>query len=732
MYGCSRAIGAWVATWVLVLALAGDPATAQSAFLGTVRGVVRDPGGRPVPLATVRVTLGATSGATIAGTDGRFELGQLAPGRYLLTAEKEEYLSRSLDNVIVTAGSVTRVTFVLPRVGRSTGDLFGTVRTPAGDPLPDTEVVLSAAGTTLRVGTTGRDGEYVFAGLPPGLYDLSFRRDGFFPLARRAIGVVAARVTRLHVRLTADPAQAGALVGRVVDSDRAPLLGARVTVVAGFDVGASVTTDADGRFALRGLTPGDEYGLQVEKTGFISYTAEHLRVDAREETELLVVLRRPVELSGAIAGTVRDSLARPIGGARVRLTAGSIFGREAVTDPEGTYRIAGLPPGNSYALTAIAAGFRAGQASGVTVLPGAETTVDFALAVDATPPGEIAGQIIDPDRRPIVGALITVTAGPLTGGVATSDTLGRYRLSGLPPGTGYALRADAPGFVSGFASGLAVQSARVTTVHLRLARGDNVGGAIVGTIVDPSARPVAGANVTIVAGPVVGYQAFSDGDGQFQILGLPAGSYDLRIDAEGFVPHFVQNVVVTVQAAVVRVTLQPNVGIGTLAGVVRNREGQALPSAEVSLTAGPSAPQRTFTDSAGRFEFDSLQAGGGYRVRVEAMGYRVAEVSDLTVLPDRTTTVMITLQPLASRGTIAGVVRDLASRPVEGARVEVSAGPAFPPPVFTGTDGSFSLGGLLPGTYTIRVSAAGYRPAQVGPLSVTAGNTTRTQILLTR
>lgn len=732
MHTCRRTIGASLATWVLALALASDPAAAQSAFLGTVRGVVRDPGGRPVPLATVRVTLGATSGTTIAGTDGRFELGQLAPGRYVLTAEKEEYLSRSLDNVLVTAGSVTRVTFVLPRVGRSTGDLFGTVRMRTGDPLPDTEVVLSAAGVTLRVGTTGRDGEYAFAGLPPGLYDLSFRREGFFPVARTGIGVVAARVTRFHVRLVPDPAQAGALVGQVVDSDRAPLLGARVTVVAGFDVGASVTTDADGRFALRGLTPGDEYGLQVEKTGFVSYTAEHLRVDAREETELLIVLRAPAELLGTIAGTVRDTLARPIAGARVRLTAGPVFGREAVTDAEGAYLLAGLPPGNHYALTAIAAGYRTGQASGVTVLPGAATTVDFALAVDATPPGEIAGQVIDPDRRPIVGALITVTAGPLTGGMATSDTLGRYRLSGLPPGSGYAVRADAVGFVAGFASGLAVQSARVTTVDLRLLRGSDPGGAIVGTIVDPSARPVAAANVTVVAGPVTGHQAFSDGNGQFQLLGLPAGSYDLRIDADGFVPHFVQNVVVTVQAAVVRVTLQPNVGIGTLAGVVRNRDGQALASVEVRLTAGPSAPQQTFTDGAGRFEFGAVQAGAGYRVRVEAVGYRVAEVSDLTVLAGQTTTVTITLEPLASRGTIAGVVRDLAARPVEGARVEVSAGPTFPPPVFTGIDGSFSLGGLLPGTYTIRVSAAGYRPAQVGPLAVTAGNTARTQILLTR
>ena len=70
--------------------------------------------------------------------------------------------------------------------------------------------------------------------------------------------------------------------------------------------------------------------------------------------------------------------------------------------------------------------------------------------------------------------------------------------------------------------------------------------------------------------------------------------------------------------------------------------------------------------------------------------------------------------PDPSTGAIAGTVRDAAGAPVEGAVVMVAA----PSPTHhdiaavTAATGSFGLGNLVPGSYTVAVNAPGYRTGQ--------------------
>jgi Carboxypeptidase regulatory-like domain len=64
-----------------------------------------------------------------------------------------------------------------------------------------------------------------------------------------------------------------------------------------------------------------------------------------------------------------------------------------------------------------------------------------------------------------------------------------------------------------------------------------------------------------------------------------------------------------------------------------------------------------------------------------------------------------------STGAIAGTVRNAAGEPVEGA-VVMFAAPSPPHrdiAAVTAATGSFGLGNLEPGTYTVAVNALGYR-----------------------
>jgi len=70
--------------------------------------------------------------------------------------------------------------------------------------------------------------------------------------------------------------------------------------------------------------------------------------------------------------------------------------------------------------------------------------------------------------------------------------------------------------------------------------------------------------------------------------------------------------------------------------------------------------------------------------------------------------------PDTSTGAIAGTVQNAAGAPVEGAVVMFAA----PSPAHrdiaavTAATGSFGLGNLAPGSYTVAVNAAGYRTGQ--------------------
>src|SRR5271168_4368863 len=69
----------------------------------------------------------------------------------------------------------------------------------------------------------------------------------------------------------------------------------------------------------------------------------------------------------------------------------------------------------------------------------------------------------------------------------------------------------------------------------RLVSAQSNTGTLEGTVVDPSARTIAGASVTVrsQAGQSL-YQASTNNKGEFTISGIPSGSYTVEVSAPGF------------------------------------------------------------------------------------------------------------------------------------------------------------------------------------------------------
>ena len=145
---------------------------------------------------------------------------------------------------------------------------------------------------------------------------------------------------------------------------------------------------------------------------------------------------------------------------------------------------------------------------------------------------------------------------------------------------------------------------------------------------------------------------------------------------------------------------------GSLRGVVRNETGRPVEYALVSLDPA-GANRQARTDRDGRFSFPGIT--GQHAIRVTFVGYRPHErtvdvprgVVDIEVTLERAVTTLAGVEVTAQRSGLYGsvIARD-SLLPVPDARIEILGARTSDT---TGSDGTFNLPKLKPGSYIVRV-----------------------------
>ena len=137
--------------------------------------------GRALPGATV--TLADARGEVVAsqrtGTDGRYVIEDLTPGRYTLALSAPSCQPAAIGVTVADRAETTQDAEL-----RSGATVMGTARTAAGAAIPDTRVMLlDADGNVAAVSGTGPAGTYSFENLPEG--DYTVIASGYPPAASR-------------------------------------------------------------------------------------------------------------------------------------------------------------------------------------------------------------------------------------------------------------------------------------------------------------------------------------------------------------------------------------------------------------------------------------------------------------------------------------------------------------------------------------------------------------------
>lgn len=222
-----------------------------SGELRTLRGTVVDERGFGIGGALLTVT-STGSGVSVrrsakSDEDGTFAVPALAEPPYNLRIEHPSFSGARLDGIEETDGVRVVLAAGVTLQGRVLDDW-------SGEDLPGVRVKL--VGPTELSAQTAPDGWFVFRQTPVGIYDLTFSHPDYESQHQRIEVERAIYVDRPQEFSVVRLRPGGAVEGEVLDAYGEPVPHAEVVWRDPPDWDNAVSTDGQGRFRLRGVSPG--------------------------------------------------------------------------------------------------------------------------------------------------------------------------------------------------------------------------------------------------------------------------------------------------------------------------------------------------------------------------------------------------------------------------------------------------------------------------------------------
>ncbi|MFN0026528.1 MAG: carboxypeptidase regulatory-like domain-containing protein [Acidimicrobiales bacterium] len=724
------------------------PLPPKPSISGTVRNLAGD------PLSNISVTAGPSpmfpAGSAITGLDGTYQIGNLAPGSYLLqfTAVDGSYHTAVYGS---TGGSPGTEIVLSPGEQRTGIDaaleprvvtIAGTVTDDAtGAPVGASVWLVNEQGSLVQWITTNPfTGAYeVFA--PSGTWRLRVDASGYFSQHfdgasrledAQSITVVTGGPTQTaNVALTPSFTITGT-VADVVGNVRPDIT---VTVHPAADragpATATTTTLWNGFYRLDGLEAGDYVVRFSDPSG--EYQTEWYADGATPEAATVLSLvpgaftgaidARLAQAPAVITGTLTAATGDPIG-ARVTALLNGRFPLGTVDADPSTGRFRLQVQGAPYLIEIRRDGYET-QSHRVTLRPGQTFVLDAVLEV-FLPRATLSGTVTA-GGTPLASAQVTAY---LPNGTAIrtafTDALGRYEMTQMRANT-YLLQFVTssggwhPQWYAGSATRdgatpvVAAPGANVTGISAELTKPE-----LSGLVTDTAGRPLAGLPVTL-NGPGGPQRAYTGGDGRYAfgtVDHLPAGTTTITVDGGPvFEPGGVaEPIEVTMTTRRLDLDVILTASPSPLYGRIIDPDGVPVASSWLALFGSDGGfSTSTYTDQNGRYRFDGvapgtyvLYASGGPGLLAEywSNATTVAGATPIEVTSEVAITELVV--ELEQTSTISGRATD-----------EYGSGQAyrtvfvFDPNGYyvtwaqTDFDGSYRVEGLQPGDYRVMVSGAG-------------------------
>jgi hypothetical protein len=475
----------------------------------------------------------------------------------------------------------------------------------------------------------------------------------------------------------------GTLQGHITRADGVtPVAGAQITIVRNqpMEQAGSVVADAAGNYALPDANAGT-FTLSV----IDPVTGDRGKATARLETEgEIKTVDIKLNGQGTAVVTVVDASNSPVANTLVTMTALGAYRdtRTATTDGSGQVTFSGFAAGDFTVSARDAASGLVGTALGNLPVNG-----NLPITLRLQPVGTINGTVFGTDgatvqegvqvrllsrERGIVSQAVTGADGAFSfNPLPLSD--GPYTLDAMQDGR---LRARVPGIVISVPNQVVAQDVRLGSV-----------GTVQGVVSDSGGSIFANAAVTLQStdGLRLTFGTKTGADGRFIFPGVPVGNYTISVAADGGRTGTANGNVPSDNAVV---TTNVQIAANGLVGTVFARDGVTPVGAGVTVYLVPSGvklqltiPQpalgvsSTTTNAQGQFGF-AIATPDSYTIQAEdAAGNRGrTQVVITTINPAQPLTANVTL---LGKGTVSGIVKDVAGLAQGGIPVKVTSQGAF-------------------------------------------------------
>jgi hypothetical protein len=542
----------------------------EAAF--AISGQIRQTDGHPVTNALVRAVRPEGTTVAFSSAEGGFDL-WLEAGHHVLWISAPGYAPQRRDAFVHAAQTLDVRLFPAASISGTVVGIAPGATVDQATPAPRAMVYAAPAeleGRPLRVRADWR-GRFAFADLEPGRYVVWARQGASVGFHSGPVTLaLGENANNVDVSLL----RAAILTGRILDGRGAPVAGAQVQLLPsgktdlGFGSGHLATlSDRDGRYTVAGVWAG-RYRLRAEAAGrapgelrdVAVFERDTRNVDVRLGAATSVATRAREARPAFIHGHVRWHDGAPAAGARVHWLPSSRGARDsvAVVAADGSYQLGPLPATAGRCLAAYPGdpvftptsplpwGLGRGrqQRGGIDLAPGQlRTDVDLVLLRDDQ---TIAGQVRDPQGRPMAGALVWASQVP---GAhwnenesgrprVVSDRAGRFVINGVPAGE-YEVRAMHPRFALARKPGViagseAVEVAFVPPTWISGQVTDAGGGPVGPVRIAAVAALAPGSTTQTVINDANGLHAIFQAppgarSGNFTLGPLPPGDYHLQV-----------------------------------------------------------------------------------------------------------------------------------------------------------------------------------------------------------
>lgn len=672
---------------------------------GTIKGTAKRfdvTGAEEADHGGISVYIPGTSYSALTDKNGNFAMSGIPQGLHTIRAQYAGYTFVEKENVLLQTKDENAPETVIPETfnlsfgkGIVKGSVVLSDATEAGANAGILVNLSESTNTYSYSAVTNLTGNFSIVDVYPGTYTVEISKEGYDSAIISEIKVNGASFTSIPT--TTLQVIGGKLSGKVSVDGLTVFDG--ITVLAENENGKKYfgIVNSAGEFSWESVSPGT-YKITANYAGYKSISVSGIVVSMGNDVSdirLSIKEKATYTITGKV---LREGMDSGFEGTSVvaNNSTDKSFSKTAVTGTDGTFILSEVEPGD-YMITISREGYITDNSIYVSVGTQAIEVIPDVILKNLL--GSVKGTVTLESALDNAGIEILLKSekNEKTFSIVT-DTLGRYSISGIEPGT-WRVQATKGGYNTGLSDAFSVNAGNTTEVsamELKISHRSIYGTVVLEGRTDATGVRITATNVTKTNEI---YSALSNKDGVYALSGMIPGEYILSYSYEGYRSYTGSSVNLKEDSSLNLEAITLGKATGKISGIV-NLEGCSDHSGITVSINGTDYTYITEADGSYEFTVPSGNYPGGVRFKRDDFQL-TAKADTIPVLTDSTYGVL-TVEMKCISIPVNGVI-DLAGTD-DNSGIKVTVDGLDDVETLTDTEGNWKLEHIPLGYRTFRFS----------------------------